>query len=234
MPMKPAEAPSMSIEQFRDGLKFLFGWARALQREEDERKLQLVCQRYGIPDGPDMFRHLSLCLARDYAPEFKTSKRTGRKPKWSPSLKGALVIQMERTIKADDPTHGAMWAAKQLSKREPWKSLVGEGDDPAEALRRTYYETKDDEIMLFERWYFELCRKNGCLEVWERVCLEAAPQPPRPGAMEDLLAALGVDTGREPSDSLDIDDEVWERLDVELTQEPLDLETALALAKDVK
>jgi hypothetical protein len=112
--------------------------------EEDYLKLGLLCQQYGIGEGPAKWFQLSLALARELYPE---KKKPGRKSKWTLLNKGALVVEIERLTTPDDASHGVAWACKQLALREPWKSFleIRESDnavpDPAEALRTVYFKS---------------------------------------------------------------------------------------------
>ncbi len=99
--------------------------------DEDHTSLLKLCKRYGIGESPAMFYELSLALARELYPE---RKRRGPGTKWTALNQGALVVEIERLAKPDDPARGVAWAAAQLSKREPWKSFLESGAtsrDPA-------------------------------------------------------------------------------------------------------
>ncbi len=136
---------------------------------EDMRKMFLLCEHYGIKDGPHMFYSLALVLAREIYPE---PKKRGRKTKWTPLNKGALVVEVERLVKPNDPAYGVEWACRQLAKREPWLSFVEEkeGDnrspDPAEALRKIYFEFRDHRLMRVSREAFKMYEYKGALADW--------------------------------------------------------------------
>ena len=60
------------------------------------------------------------------------------------------------------------WAAKQLSKKEPWKSLV-QSNDPSEMLRQVYSKSKNKEFVGKIRLIFRLCEFVGDLDKWNEV-----------------------------------------------------------------
>ncbi|MBK7519377.1 MAG: hypothetical protein IPJ33_15660 [Gammaproteobacteria bacterium] len=122
--------------------------------DDEYEKLLTLCELYGIPVGEFMFYRLSLALARELYPE---KKKRGRKSKWNPIIRSALIMQIERTIQPNRAARGVAWACKVLAKREPWKSFLEEKDtgdatsDPGEALRRVYYDSlKDHEVTLWQ------------------------------------------------------------------------------------
>ncbi|MFA5488810.1 MAG: hypothetical protein WC284_06275 [Candidimonas sp.] len=138
--------------------------------EEDYDKLLLLCKQYGIERGESMFVQLSLALAREIYPE---PKKRGRKSKWTDLKKGALVVEVERLVNADDPAHGVEWACRQLAKREPWASFLeakegsGLGSDPAEALRQIYFKFRNDKWATVSRDAFKQYEAEGAITIWE-------------------------------------------------------------------
>lgn len=139
--------------------------------EEDSAKLQLLCQHYGIQSSPIMFYELALALARELYPE---PKKLGRKLKWTALNKGALVVEIERLVRPNDPAHGVEWACNQLSKREPWASFLEAkeggtlGPDPAEALRQIYFDFRSDKWANVSRKAFRMYEHEGAIEEWEK------------------------------------------------------------------
>ena len=137
---------------------------------EDMRKMFLLCEHYGIKDGPHMFYSLALVLAREIYPE---PKKRGRKSKWTALNKGALVVEVERHIRPNDPTHGVEWACNLLSKREPWASFIQAkesgtlGPDPAESLRKIYFDFRNDKWANVFRDGFKKYEHDGAIERWE-------------------------------------------------------------------
>lgn len=97
--------------------------------------------------GPVPFFELALKLARKAYPP---RKRKGRPQKWSAVNASALVFAVEELVDPQDRNKGVGWACEVLSKREPWCGILSDrtgGDlqpDPAEALRKVYYQFKDD------------------------------------------------------------------------------------------
>jgi hypothetical protein len=139
--------------------------------EEDRAKLLLLCRHYGIQASPIMFYELALALAREIYPE---PKKRGRKSKWTALNKGALVVEVERLTRPDDPAHGVEWACKQLSKRELWASFLEakEGDtlgpDPTEALRQIYFAFRGDKWASVSRDAFRMYENEGAITEWEK------------------------------------------------------------------
>lgn len=148
--------------------------------EEDSAKLLLLCQQYGIQSSPIMFYELALALAREIYPE---PKKRGRKSKWTALNKGALVVEVERLMRPNDPAHGVEWACKQLSKREPWASFLEEkgsgtlGPDPAEALRQIYFDFRGDKWSAVSRDAFKMYEHEGAIEQWENCVIDFVRKP---------------------------------------------------------
>lgn len=148
--------------------------------EEDHSKLLLLCRRYGIQASPVMFYELALALARELYPE---PKKRGRKSKWTMLNKGALVVEIERLAKPDDPAHGVEWACKQVAKREPWKSFLevkestGTNPDPAESLRKVYYDFRTDKCAVVMRKAFNWHEWEGGIEEWEKQVIDFVKNP---------------------------------------------------------
>lgn len=90
---------------------------------------------------------LAMKLARKAYPP---SKRRGRPQKWSTVNASALVFDVEELVDPQDQNKGVGWACEVLSKREPWCGILSDRTggnllpDPAEALRKVYYQFKDD------------------------------------------------------------------------------------------
>jgi hypothetical protein len=151
--------------------------------EEDYQKLLLLCQHYAILEGPRMFYQLALSLARDFVDGFQERKPKGRKPKWTDWNKGMLVVEIERLVKSDEPAHGVAWAAKQLAKREPWKSFIEAKDsgeltpDPAEALRQAYYDFNDARWVIVTRKTFALHQHENTISEWENFVADVVNNP---------------------------------------------------------
>lgn len=138
--------------------------------EEDYAKLLLLCKQYGIKQGESMFFQLSLALAREIYPE---PKKRGRKTKWTDLNKGALVVEVERLVNADDPAHGVEWACRVLAGREPWESFLemkegsNFGPDAAEALRQVYFKFRRDKWAAVSRDAFKQYEAEDAITAWE-------------------------------------------------------------------
>lgn len=137
---------------------------------EDHAKLVMLCQKYGIGEGPAMFYQLALALARQLYPE---PKKRGRKSKWTALNKGALVVEVERVAQPEDPAHGVEWACQQLSKRQPWALFLetkeggASSPDPAEALRKIYFDFRNDKWAAVMRKAFGWHEHEGTIAEWE-------------------------------------------------------------------
>lgn len=148
--------------------------------KEDHSKLLLLCTHYGIPAGPRMFYDLSLVLARELYPE---PKKRGRKSKWTAPNQGALVVEIERLVKPGDSAHGVRWAAKQLAKREPWKSFLEviesetTAPNPPEALRNKYFSFKDEKWANTMRKAFKMYEHEGAIADWENQVADSLRNP---------------------------------------------------------
>lgn len=148
--------------------------------DDDYSKLLLLCQHYGIRSSPSMFYELALALARELYPE---AKKRGRKSKWTTLNQGALVVEIERIVEPNDTAHGVAWAANQLAKREPWKSFLEmkDSDDtnpnPAEALRKVYYNFKTDKWAKVMRDAFGWHQQTNTIDAWEMKVADFVKNP---------------------------------------------------------
>lgn len=150
-------------------------WAR-----EDHANLVMLSKKYKIDEGPQMFYQLALALARELYPE---PKRGGRKSKWTMLNKGALVVEVERLVRPDDPSHGVEWACNQLAKREPWASFLEKkesgtlGPDPGEALRQIYFDFRADKFARVSRDAFRMYEHENAIEEWENCVFDFVINP---------------------------------------------------------
>lgn len=147
--------------------------------KEDQSKLLLLCQHYGIQTNPFMFYELALALARKLYPE---PKKRGRKSKWTALNQGALVVEIERLTIPNDPARGVNWACTKLAKREPWESFLEtkEGDttpDPAEALRQVYYDFKDNKWAAVMRDAFKMREHEDTVSEWDEQVTDFVRNP---------------------------------------------------------
>lgn len=151
--------------------------------KEDRPKLLMLCQHYRIVESPNMYYELSLELARELFPE---PKKPGRRSKWTALIKGVLVVEVERLVRPDDPSHGVEWACKQLAKREPWQSFlevkegVTFGPDPAEALRQVYYGYRGDKWADVTRCAFRVYEQKDAIAEWEEERVSKFVRKPDP------------------------------------------------------
>jgi hypothetical protein len=134
---------------------------------EDIDRMFLLCDEMSIKDGPFMWFELALTLARQLYPE---PLKKGRKAKWSPMRLGCLVVELERLAINGKPIE---WAANVLAKREPWKSFIEskESDvankDPGEALRKLYFNARDDKWTALCRKAYKWHEINDDIASWE-------------------------------------------------------------------
>ncbi len=147
---------------------------------EDHAKLLMLCQHYSIQEGPIMFYQLALALARKLYPE---PKKSGRESKWTIMNKGALVVEVERLVNANDPSHGVKWACTQLAKREPWASFLEAKDggtlapDPAEALRQIYFKFRGHGWANISRDAFRMYEYEGAIHEWDKQVNDCVRNP---------------------------------------------------------
>lgn len=147
------------------------------------KKIELLCQHYGIPDGPAKFYSLALTLARNLYP---AKKKVGRKSKWTDLNKGALVVEVERLIDhndTNDTNKGVSWATTQLAEKEPWKSFLETKDsensspDPAEALRQVYANFKNDRWAELSRDVFAKHKFDDSFPEWDAIVTDVVRNP---------------------------------------------------------
>lgn len=148
--------------------------------EEDSKKLILLCQHYDIRQNPNMFYKLALALAREFVGGFKECTPKGRHAKWTNLNRGALVVEIERQIESGpgDKNHGARWAATILARREPWKSFIESKDsqvtsaDPAEAIRKAYFNFKDTPWTKVMRKAFKMYQHEKTISEWDELVVD--------------------------------------------------------------
>jgi len=131
-------------------------------------KFNILLDKYNIVEGPNQYEQLSKALILDIVPGFQQEKKRGAKTKWTDDCKACLVIEIERSIEQADRDQSITWAAKQLSKKEPWKSLV-QSNDSSEMLRQVYSKSKNKEFAGKMRLVFWLCKYIDNLDMWNKV-----------------------------------------------------------------
>ncbi|NOU20751.1 MAG: hypothetical protein HOO93_03010 [Methyloglobulus sp.] len=138
--------------------------------QDDMLNMLALCDKYHIKQSHNMWYELALSIARECYPE---PQKKGRKSKWNGFKTAVLVVELERLIDLKNPSKGVQWASKQLAKKEPWKSFIEFKDsnltspDPAETIRKIYFDFKDDEWSERLRLTFKKYEVNQDLEGWE-------------------------------------------------------------------
>jgi hypothetical protein len=123
-------------------------WQSLLPRDEIElaaadAKLAKIAKRYQIqPNHRSYYRLLALCLAAEYAPEFR---RTGAPTKWDQSAELGLYVAVANEMESG--AKSALKACTKIAKREPWVSLLKQterewGQSTAEYLRQRFQRVK--------------------------------------------------------------------------------------------
>jgi hypothetical protein len=145
--------------------------------EDDHNRLLQLCAHFGVANGPDQWYQLALTLARELYPAPKKKGRT----KWTITARMALVVEIERLVRPDDPAYGAAWAAKELVKREPWRSFMKRSDpDPerqAEALRKAYFDFRYDDWARMARGRFTRHKAQDTIAEWDAFVMDAVKNP---------------------------------------------------------
>ena len=142
-------------------------------QDEDHAKLLLLCDDFGIEDGPARFYLLSLALARKHCIGFQELTPKG---KWTPTTQGYLVVEIERLTadKRKQRGHTVAWAADTLAKRTEWVEFTGgKGVDRGEALRVQYQAAKLQLWSKIMRQAFKWHSHNDTLPEWGAGLLEA-------------------------------------------------------------
>lgn len=109
------------------------------KNKEEIKKLDLLCEHYGIAEGQSKHLNLSLALARELYPE---GNRQRRPKKWTDEIKAILAAQMEVIMAQENKN--ISWAANKLTKQEPWNTFIEKiedrkaSSDPVEVLRTQY------------------------------------------------------------------------------------------------
>ena len=133
-----------------------------------DAKFKFLLDHYGLAKGPNQYLYLSMALAMEIVPAFQLEKKRGAKTKWTDDCKACLVVEIERSIEQADRDQSITWAAKELSKKEPWKSLV-QSNDSSEMLRQVYSKSKNKEFAGKMRLVFWLCKYIDNLDMWNKV-----------------------------------------------------------------
>ena len=142
---KPRQPPRLSIWALfapDDKVKNQVEKLARREIEQEGRLLYNLCKHYGIDvNAPFCWLELSLCLAREFVPGFQMMKEhPGAPTTWGVIEGSTLVLAVEDMIQPGERNKGVAWAVRQLVNREPWKTLVSNGNTkPEETLRQIYY-----------------------------------------------------------------------------------------------
>jgi hypothetical protein len=131
---------------------------------QDFLKLKLLAHEFGIPDDKNMWKNLALDLARILYPEKKIA---GRKRKWNELQREILITEVNRLVQSKKSSRGVHFACKELIKKEHWKKFLSGNKDPAEALRKIYFESSKDQLLI--RGAHELSNQYSTPRAWEEL-----------------------------------------------------------------
>jgi hypothetical protein len=145
--------------------------------ELEIRKLGLLKKHYGLEQGN--YLGLSFALANEFVDGFKEAKPRGRRQKWTDSNLGFLYVEVERK-RSKQGLRGNAQSQEifaELAMQAPWDSFLESTDstgvdpDPAEAIRKAYFEAKKrkwSRILLDAfRWHEE----TETVDEWEEMVL---------------------------------------------------------------
>ena len=150
------------------------------QSDDEWQSILMLCDEYGIKNDDNFWMNLAIALAMDFVPAFQEKTRPGKKVKWTDHRRGVLVVEIER-IK-ESRSCSVEIAAAELAKKEPWKEflqikekgqLTETSPDPGEALRKTYYQSRNhlwSKIVKEAYLYHELL---GTTVEWESTVTDA-------------------------------------------------------------
>ena len=144
-----------------------------LYDQEIEKKLTLLFEHYNIFEGVqlDRWRELAIALAKDFVPGFQWNKK-GAPRKWKEENLAFLVIDFEH-IKTTKNLKSEVLIAKELAKREPWKTFIqqkeapGISPNPSEVLRQLYIKNKDNTFVKHIREFYEHTVKTRGADSWD-------------------------------------------------------------------
>lgn len=141
--------------------------------EEDMQNLLLLCEHFGISNGPDQFYFLALALAREVVPCFQEKTKEGRPRKWDDYALGLLAVEIERITDTGITLDNA---AKALATRKPWDSFLEKWDygnsfslgaDPDEAIKTAYKSARKRIFTNVARDAFKWHELQGTVDEWE-------------------------------------------------------------------
>lgn len=103
-----------------------------------------LVEHFDIKPGDQQWYELAKRLAMEIVPGMKEKVKRGPKAKWTDLTIALLKAEVES--KVEDVGVDVITACADLASREPWASFVNVkegtyyGPDPAEAIRRAYYQ----------------------------------------------------------------------------------------------
>ena len=122
--------------------------------QEDNQKLDKLCEIFGINNDLEKYKSLSLELARMFLPK---KKKLGRHTKWSPWIYALLHVEVLRLKEKDKLVSSTDAACRELSEDITWKEFMADDRlldsnnvETAETLRKNYYVAKQK--------YLKYCR----------------------------------------------------------------------------
>ncbi len=143
-----------------DGLRLSDRNIEAKNKDTGEEfdKLSLLAKHYKIDESN---KHagllLALELARAHVPGFKRINKAGTPKVWHKTRLCELRKDVDRykTIRKINIKQ----ACSELSKCEPWKTLLVDKREPAEILRTQYYKIKPEDCKTDEQFWIELLQE---------------------------------------------------------------------------
>jgi len=136
---KPKISFDPLLEPPRGALEYL-DEERLLLHENNFLKLTILAAELKIPAGESKWYYLALKLAGIL---YKQPARRGAKKKRTEENDELLVATVKQLIK-QKPSFSVLRICKDLVKDPQWREKISlESKDPAEALRRRYYDAKD-------------------------------------------------------------------------------------------
>jgi hypothetical protein len=112
--------------------------------DEDNRKLQLLCEHYEIPEDFSKYYFLAIALAREFVPCLKIKNKKGAKEKWTWQKRQDLFDEIEQIRGQKGSSMSIKQACKELAKKTHWRDFVitqsstSTTGDQADTLRQIY------------------------------------------------------------------------------------------------
>ena len=139
---------------------------------EDIRNLRLLCEHFGIKDGPNQYLALSVALAREIVPCFQVKAKEGRPRKWTDRALGTLAVELERIVETGATLEEA---SKILAQKKPWSNFVESwyaggnhfGAAPADALKTAYKSAIKNKFTRVVRDAFKYHVITSSVQEWD-------------------------------------------------------------------